>query len=173
MANTYTLIESKTLATAAANVTFTAIPSTYTDLLIKMSARSDVAGVRDFLYLQFNTDSAGSNYSYTDIVGTGTAAQSGSGGSLSPDRMGMLDGNTATTSTFGNTEIYIPSYTVSQPKPVGSFSILENNATTAYIGSYAYLWRNNAAVNQLVFTTANAANFMIGSSFYLYGVSNA
>jgi hypothetical protein len=170
---TYTLISSNVLASSAASVTFSAIPATFTDLVVRISARGDAAGSRDFLYLQFNTDSAGSNYSYTDVVGSGAAATSGGGGSLSPDRMGQLVGNSATASTFGNTEIYIPSYTVSQSKPVGTFSVTENNATTAYVSSYAYLWRNNATINQLVFTTANAANFVSGSSFYLYGISNA
>jgi hypothetical protein len=36
MANTYTLIESQVLGSAAASVTFSAIPATYTDLVLKV-----------------------------------------------------------------------------------------------------------------------------------------
>jgi hypothetical protein len=47
MANTYTLIASNTLGASAASVTFSAIPSTYTDLVVRYSAASCDAAVTD------------------------------------------------------------------------------------------------------------------------------
>ena len=40
-ANTYTLISSNVLASSAATVTFSSIPATYTDLVLRVSARNN------------------------------------------------------------------------------------------------------------------------------------
>ena len=40
-ANTYTLISSNVLGSSAASVTFSSIPATYTDLVLRVSARTD------------------------------------------------------------------------------------------------------------------------------------
>ena len=41
---TYTLISSNVLSSSAASVTFSSIASTYTDLVLRVSARDDRAG---------------------------------------------------------------------------------------------------------------------------------
>ena len=56
MATTYTLITSQTLASSAASVTFSSIPSTYTDLVLRVSARTDNAAVSDGFYVGLNKD---------------------------------------------------------------------------------------------------------------------
>jgi hypothetical protein len=53
MANTYTLIESQVLGSSAASVTFSAIPATYTDLVLKFSSRNDDTGVTETVYSSF------------------------------------------------------------------------------------------------------------------------
>ena len=167
---TYTLISSQVLGSSAASVTFSSIPQTYKDLVLRCSARSDAAVITDFLTLQFNTDSAGSAYSYTNAQGNGASAQSGNGVSVSPTRIGVVNGASSTTSTFCTCELYIPVYTTSQNKPSSGFSATENNATTAVVTANAYLWRNTSSINQIILRTENAANFVTGSSFYLYGI---
>ena len=47
MPSTYTLISSNVLASSAASVTFSAIPSTYTDLVVRASIRSDATSDAD------------------------------------------------------------------------------------------------------------------------------
>jgi hypothetical protein len=50
MANTYTLISSVTVGSGgAANIEFTSIPQTYTDLLYKISGRLSVDSASAFL----------------------------------------------------------------------------------------------------------------------------
>lgn len=173
MAATYTLISSNVLASSAASVTFSAIPSTYTDLVLRASVRGDSATVLEALLLNFNADTAG-NYSQTTLLGSGSAASSTRQSNVfSSNNLQQADGGSATASTFGNAEIYIPSYTVNQNKPIGSFGVGENNATAAYMGAVALLWRNTAAITSIAITPNSSANFVSGSSFYLYGIKNS
>jgi hypothetical protein len=172
MPSTYTLISSNVLSTTAASVTFSAIPSTYTDLVLSISARSDYAGANDQIKLQLNTDTS-TNYSMTRLYGDGANAASTANSNQSPTFLGYFSGGGSTSNTFGSTSIYLPSYAVSQNKPISVHSVMETNATTAFMNVTASLWRNTAAVNQIVMTTLNAANFVSGSSFYLYGIKNS
>jgi hypothetical protein len=169
----YTLISSQTLASSAASVTFSSIPSTYKDLVLKVSGRSDASGITyDDLTIRPNNNSS-VVYSYTALVGTGSGGAGSSNGSI--QNLGVdlysLTGATATASTFGNAEIYIPSYTVSQNKPWSVFGVSETNATAANMAAVANLWRNTAAISSLILGLNNGTNFVSGSSFYLYGIN--
>ena len=169
MPATYTLINSNVLTTTAASVTFSAIPATYTDLVIRLSARCDAAIVN--LKITFNGDNA-TNYSQTYVYGDGSSAASGNQSNTDNINPFGLNASTYTSNTFSNAEIYVPSYLVSQNKPVGFFGVTENNATSAYLMASAGLWRNTAAITSISIAP-NANNFVSGSSFYLYGISNA
>jgi hypothetical protein len=172
---TYTLISSNVLASSAASVTFSSIPATYTDLVVRVSARGSTAANTVGFVLQMNTDT-GANYSYTNVQATGSTAQSinnVNNGYSNGIWNGYITGASATADTFGSAELYIPSYTVSQKKPVGSFVLTERNATTGqYITGSAGLWDNTSAITQIVLFPYSD-NFVSGSSFYLYGISNA
>jgi hypothetical protein len=173
MPSTYQLISSNVLTSNSASVNFSAIPSTYTDLMLRISGRTDRNSTNDELKIVFNSDTA-TNYSQTRIGGTGSAAQTERlSGFTSIVSYLSLDGNTATSNTFGSIEIYIPSYTVSQNKPLRLFGAQENNDSIAYINAVAGLWRNTSAITSIVLTSSNAANFVSGSSFYLYGIKNS
>lgn len=177
MATTFELIKGETLTGSQASYTFSAIPSTFSDLCLKISARTDLSGNFDGVSIRFNSDS-GTNYSDTYLFGGNSSTSSGRQSSASiqyGDGSVVTDTATATSNTFANIEIYIPSYTVSQSKPMSAFSVAETNAAgfPAQIYSTAALWRNNAAISSIVLTTTNGTNYVTGSSFYLYGVKNA
>jgi hypothetical protein len=167
---TYTLISSNVLSSSAASVTFSAIPSTYTDLVVRVSARSDRAAVNGYILYQVNSLTSG--YSDTYVYGTGSSALSSRNGSTTLSFAGYITGDNTNSGIFGSTEIYIPSYTVSQNKPMSSFSLAENAAVAANIGAHALLLSNTATVSSLTFSSLGD-NFVTGSSFYLYGISNA
>ena len=173
---TYTLISSNVLSSSAASVTFSAIPATYTDLVLRISARSDIAGLVNTFKLTYNSI-AGTNYSYTLLYANGSASiVSVKDGNQSTLRHGYYDGNTTTANTFGSAEIYIPNYAGSTAKPSSSFSVSENNATGTgdwYISTYAGLSQSTAAITGITIASVDTANYKIGSSFYLYGISNA
>ena len=168
MANTYTLIASNTLSSSAASVTFSSIPNTYTDLVVKASVRMTVVGNFDELYLQFNSSTA-AIHSRTDLYGNGTSAFSGRDSSRDYISLWYANASSSTTSTFTNIEYYIPSYTANQNKPVGISSASEANATLAYINATAGLFRSTSEITTIKIYPISA-NFASDSSFWLYGI---
>lgn len=170
---TYTLIASNTLSASAASVTFSSIPSTYTDLVLRVSMRHDSAATLFNIDVRFNGDTA-TNYSRTFLTGDGASPSSSRNTSSAFARILMADAATATANTFASGEIYIPNYTASTNKPLSSFNAQEDNSTTAYITANAALWQNTAAINQIsIFPATSSGNFVAGSSFYLYGLKNS
>jgi len=170
--NTYTLIASNTLSSSAASVTFSSIPSTYTDLVLRYAARSDTSTTS--LNITLNSDTA-TNYSSTYVYGDGTNAVSGRDTSVANINEAVKSNSSGSTAnTFTNDEIYIPSYQASQNKPLSSFAAFEtNSATNTYVGVGAHLWRNTAAVTSIQLALAGGANFVSGSSFFLYGIKSS
>jgi hypothetical protein len=170
MANTYTLISSVTVGSGgAADMTFSSIPSTYTDLLVKVSARgSNSAQIYEYANVKFNGSSSG--YTGKNVQGTGSAAASNN---YTANIYLMLDGSTATANTFGNGEMYIPNYTSSNYKSVSMDSVMENNATAAYSELTASLWSNTAAITSISLTPLLGTTWTQYSTAYLYGISNA
>jgi len=171
MANTYTLIASNVLSTTAASVTFSAIPATYTDLVLRWSARNTSSG--ENAQIRFNADSA-SNYSRTNLYGDGSAANSIRGTSESYFYFGFsIDASTRTANTFASAELYIPNYTAAINKPISGFSTIETNATACDTpATIAALWRNTAAITSIEIAPVTNT-FAAGSSFYLYGIKNS
>jgi hypothetical protein len=85
----------------------------------------------------------------------------------------VVDGNTTTSSTFGNTEIYIPNYTSSNNKSVSIDVSRENNASTVDAGynqMWAGLWSSTAAITSVQIAT-QGSNFLVNSTFSLYGLA--
>ena len=171
MANTYVLISSNTLSSSAASVTFSSIPSTYTDLVLKVSVRSDRANTQDDVRITFNSTTT--NYSYTYLRGSGSAAISGSSTTDPWEWFGNMDAANATSNTFANGELYIPSYLASQNKPTSAIMAMEDNVSSpVYLTANANLWRNTAAITSITLALG-FGNFVSGSSFYLYGIKNS
>jgi hypothetical protein len=169
MAPTYTLIQSQTLVATAATVSLNAIPSTYTDLVLKWSVRDTNPGIAASFFITINSDTT--NNSYTYLRGTGASAQSNYSTGASGLNGGFNDGSLSTANTFSNGEMYLPNYALTTKKPASVFNAQEDNSSTAFIYAVANLNSGTAAVTSL---TLNASVlFSTGSSFYLYGISNA
>jgi hypothetical protein len=170
MANTYTLISSNVLTSNATSISFTGIGTSWTDILLKISGRTDRSGtVADSLQINFNSDTS-TNYSDTFIYNTYTGANASNtfGSSL-----GTLDASTATANTFGSIEIYIPNYQLTTNRPFSAFGVQEDNAASNNIAFNANLYIGTSAITSITLTPTNGPNFVSGSSFYLYGISNA
>ena len=172
MPNTFELISSVTVGSGgAATIDFTSIPSTFTDLCVKLNIRGSNSAVFCGSQLRFNSDS-GSNYSYKAIQGDGAAVSSftGSGSYLF---VGNSTAATATANTFSNQEIYITNYAGSTQKTVSVDSAGETNATTIYANLIDGLWTGTAAITSISINNAQSSNWAQYSTAYLYGVKNA
>jgi len=171
MPSTYTLISSNVLSSSTYTVTFSAIPSTYTDLVFRCSTRTNASGVA-IDKLAFRTGANDVIYSTTILEGNGAAASSRRESDNNNMAAGYNTGATATSDTFSSTEIYIPNYANTSNKPMSIFTAQENNTTTAYIDVNAALHRVSSAITEVNFFT-NSGQFIAGSSFYLYGIKNS
>lgn len=171
---TYQLISSVTVgAGGASTIDFTSIPATYTDLVLKVSARSSYSNPWVSIGLKFNGASAGAAFAWRELDGSGSAAASGTGnGDI---YAGDFVGSTATANTFSNVEIYIPNYTSSNYKSVSTDSVTENNATAAVALFSAGLWSNTAAITSLSMRLYSGVAGTISqySTAYLYGIKNS
>jgi len=156
-------------AGGAASISFSSIPATYTDLILKLSARTDRSGItQDVIGIAFN--SLTTNLSMRYLQGDGSSASSSSSASLIWTR---ADAATATSNTFGNAEFYISNYAGSTNKSVSVDGVSENNATEAYANIVAGLWSSSAAITSIQLTSANSANFVQYSTASLYGISKS
>lgn len=168
MPDTFTLIASSTVgAPGASSIDFTSIPSTYTDLVIKTSIRTNRSADNDYLVLKFN--GSGTGYSVRMVQGNGSTASSNSDTLIySP-----MNGNTTTANTFNNNEIYIPNYAGNNQKSVSMDGLYENNATAVEMRLMAGLWTGTAAINQCTLTSYYSSTFLQYSTAYLYGVNKS
>ena len=170
MPNTYTLIASSTVGvTSVASIDFTSIPSTYTDLVLKLSLRTNRAGaVDDDIYVKLN--GATTNFTYKYLKGSGSTVNSSAG---SVGYAAGINAAGATANTFANTEIYIPSYRSADYKSISVDSVTENNTTESYCFFQSVLWANTAAITSIGIVSGTSNNFVQYSTAHLYGFINS
>lgn len=169
MANTYTLIASNTVGSGGvSDITFSSIPQTYTDLVIKISGKtaSGDSNSNDPLNLSFNGSSA--NFTATVMYGTGSTAA----GTTNSYYSIANSSGTNTSNTFGNAEIYIPNYSSSTNKALLNDGVTEGNQTAAISILTAGLRSNTAAITSITITPA-VSTFVQHSTAYLYGIKNS
>lgn len=170
MAATYEPISTQTLGSDSASVTFSSIPSTYTDLILVGSyGGTNTSSVMGF---RCNSDS-GTNYSGTNLDGTGSTAQSHRSSNTT---YGFVTFDIGVSSTVGNcisvTHFMNYSNTTTYKTVLSRSS--EADAST-YPGAEASvsLWRNTSAISTITIALQSSGNIKTGSSFTLYGVKSA
>ena len=172
MPNTYTLIASTNVgATSVSTVTFSSIPATYTDLIVKTSTRTDYApGFLDLnLFLNGN---ASSGYSFKRLYADGGANAATNGSASSGTIPSTALGSSQTANTFSNNEFYIPNYTSTNYKSVSVDGVTENNSQTSYATFTAGLSTLSTAITSISFGLG-AGSFVQYSTFDLYGIKNS
>jgi hypothetical protein len=173
MPSTYTLISSNVLSSSAASVTFSAIPATYTDLVVRFSVRGDRADRRDLLMVGLNSSSINISTTYLYSTYSSGVGQSGRDAAATSAGFGYFDAASATANTFASGEIYIPNYLASTAKQISSVMASEDNSTTADGWYQASLANSTAAITSINLSRLFGSNFVSGSSFYLYGISKS
>lgn len=164
--STYTPIATNTLSSATSSITFSSIPSTYTDLVLVTNLLQASTPQR-WLSYRLNGDT-GTNYSYTNLQGNGSSTTSYK---ESSQTRGIILFNTPSTTAWGNSITSFNNYsnTTTYKTSISKGGNTANSAETTIT-----LWRSTAAINTILLTLEGSGqNFEVGSSFTLYGIAAA
>jgi hypothetical protein len=161
---TYTPIATQTLNSSAASITFTSIPQTYTDLVIVGNYYVTFPSNRlSAIQVGNGSIDTGNNYSSTYFGGNGSSAFTGRDSNTSaiygPNHFGSYATGILNIQNYSNT---------STNKTI----LTKGGTATGNTGASIGLWRNTAAINQIRWLP-NGDEFGSGSTFTLYGISNA
>ncbi len=170
---TYEPIATTTLGSDAANVEFSSISGTYTDLILISNYAGSSNDVGFFLRVGNSSLDTGSNYSRTLINGNGTVADSSRNTSQTAISLAYNYGNSTTINkpnlqinnfmNYSNTTTYKSILIRSRGTRDN-----DNAETTAIVG----LWRSTSAINIIRIYPASG-NVLAGSTFTLYGIKSA
>ena len=171
--NTYVAIATQTLGSAASSVTFSSIPAIYTDLILVTQYMSSANGG---LFLQYNGDS-GNNYSIVNLISSANTNPSTYTTADQPYVWAdtYLQGTGTVTTDRPMTISHIMNYantTTFKTTLLRSGDVRTTSSTdgTSYMG--AALWRNTSAINSIT-VLCGGGNFIVTSTFSLYGIASA
>ena len=141
-------------------LTFSSIPSTFTDLCVKFSLRSDTTGNTEAV-IKLNT-----------VTPTQRNLQgSGAGASSNTNALIIVNASGSTSLTYTSGDYYVPNYLSTVAKSASSDVVEENNATSARAQLNAYLYSTvTSAVTSLTITDLYG-NWTNLSTATLYGIS--
>jgi hypothetical protein len=164
MALTYEPIATQTLASTATSVTFSSIPSIYTDLVLVMNLKTVADG--GYNYYNFNGDTA-TNYSSTRLDANGTSVISGR--STSENILYQSHYANTDNSNF-NTLIIMNLMNYSNTTTYKTVLTKAMNATKG-IDQVVGLWRSTAAISTILISQSQTMT--AGCTFTLYGIKSA
>jgi hypothetical protein len=157
------LISSVTVgAGGAASITFSAIPATYTDLVVLYSARGSDGISQPLLSLNSATTPFTDRVVYTSNA---NAVDSYAG------TRDLMRANTSdqTANTFCNGRVYITNYASSANKYLQFDVVTEDNTSGAWAGIGSTQWANSAAITTVTMSFSSGS-WAQNSTAYLYGI---
>ena len=164
MAETYEKIESVTLGSSQASVTFSSISGSYTDLVIVTNVKSTSTGN---MIMRFNGNSS-AVYSETRLIGDGSSGISdrlSNFNEIYTDSYGYFDGSNFNQAKIINIMNYSNTTTFKT-------CLIRSNRTQTGLDAIVGLYRSTSAITS-VFLSGNGLNFVAGSTFNLYGILKA
>jgi hypothetical protein len=178
MANTYNVIASQTLSTSSSSIVFSAIPQTYSDLILRITARTTTSSTNlDWFYLTASGDTT-AIYSWVRILSNGGTGSANRNNSVTPvvsgaSYFGYVQGDGTTANSFSSTEMYFADYTnTSYRKQVQIFTQTTNAVnTTSYTSQHANYIDFATAITSITLNTQTS--FASGSTFVLHGIKNS
>lgn len=168
MATTFQKIASATVGSGgAATIDFSSIPQTYTDLVIKISARNNETDNGASLRVYFNNDTA--NISVRELRAIGSTPASYS---ITYAQAGYVGADQSQSNVFGTADIYIPNYTGSNNKS-SSGEIVLPSSVEFYSVLSARLWSSASAINQITIANTLSWTWAQHTTATLYGIKNS
>ena len=160
---TYIPIATQTLGSSASSITFSSIPSTYTDLRLVFSGTTVSGG--NFL-VQYNGDTA-TNYSFTDLYGAGPSAGVTYGNTQSSITLTQA-GGMPTTIVMMAFDIF--SYASSTNKTCLATYSNNKDSTSGTVELTVGLWRSTAAITSIKIFPGSPYSFASNSTATLWGI---
>jgi hypothetical protein len=158
--------------TSGNQVTFSSIPQTFTHLQVRVSARGTTTFSDGLtLYMRLNADS-GTNYSFHQLFGNGSAAFSTNGVSTNNmDASQIFADAGASANIFGSTITDILDYSsTAKNKTIKTIGGWDGNSTKGRVMIASGAWRNTNAV-----TTVDCiidGGWVAGTRLDLYGITS-
>ena len=170
MATTYEPIATTTLGSAQSTVDFSSISGSYTDIVVVGNLGISTASENVLFRVGNGSIDTGSNYSSTELYGTGSSAGSQRTSSATGARISFA--GSFNTAVDGNFILHLMNY--ANTTTYKSFLSRFNSTAATYpaTAAYASLWRSTSAINTLRFYTTGG-NFLANSTFTLYGIAAA
>lgn len=159
---TYTPIQTQIGDGSASTITFSSIPSTYTDLILVANVFTTANANQ---VLRVNGDSTSGLYSTTYLTGNGTVASSGR---YTAGNAFVIQTNIYATTTIPAFHIiqFNDYANTNKFKTVATRAGKVDQATEAFVG----LWRNTNAITSI---SISGGTFTTNAEFTLYGIKAA
>jgi hypothetical protein len=162
MALTYESIATTTLASTNSTITFSSIPSTYTDLVL--IGAPIVSASLDYKWY-VNGDNTSGLYSQTRLLGNGSSATSAR---TTAANFLYLD---ATAPASGSVQNFVMNFMNYANATTYKTVLVRYNDAGTETAARVNLWRNTNAITSITIST-DTSTFAIGSQFTLYGIKS-
>lgn len=165
---TRTLLDSVTLGSDTANVTFSSISGSYTHLELLVVGRSSAAASGDTVNVALNSDTTAGNYEYQRVYGNVSTA----GASTTTSRLvGFMTANSDTANAPGILELSIPGYAGTTWHKLMRTRSGVTGTSSNIVQEMLSRWANTAAVTSIALTLGSGGNFKTGTKAWLYGLT--
>jgi hypothetical protein len=164
MTITYDRIATNTLSSATASVTFSSIPSTYTDLVLASSC----LGQTNTSYIEcvrFNSDT---NNNYSNVFAGGYV--SSAGGNTNTNVSYIFVNHLNGYFTTGNPMTAITHIQNYSNTSIQKIALSRGGGAATDVAMMAGLWRNTSAINSITIFFQSSTDLQAGSTFTLYGI---
>lgn len=172
MAN-YDLIATYTATSNVADVTFSSIPTTYDDLIIKATVKTDNTTIYTQAAKRFSGDSSSVYSRIAGYIDMGPASLSTTG--ENSERFAIITPDDSShTDAWSMLELHIQRYKTTSYSKVDRtfFSRMPNSGALGLMGIYHGIYASNTAISSVqIFDPTSTANWKTGSRFYLYGLN--
>lgn len=183
MPNTFTLISTQTIGSGGgANITFSSIPQTYTDLCLYMSCRITGNGEGSNPPIMrgevtFNTTGAGYAIMMLYALPNQSPTQNAAGGDGSGRSFYFGSFTSALAShagAFSSGNVYIQDYTSSTKYKTYSIeSTVQTNSASAELDFASGTWKSNSPITDIKINPYDLTNFAQYTTISLYGISKS
>jgi hypothetical protein len=166
--NTYEAIATAVGTGSSTSITFSSIPSTYTDLVLVCNV---IVPSSSSIAIQFNSDT-GNNYSYTVLDGDGTTASSNRQTNVNVINLAGWSSNLGSTTNPSPILCSINNYSNSTTYKTALVRSAAYGTSSSCVDAFVGTWRNTSIITSIrVFSSS--ANLATTSTFSLYGIKAA